>query len=77
MTDILAGGIPAESRFAGHMAETERHLRSFLLTATRYLASGREQLGLQRLEAEKLDVRSMTADEFDRALIGLWKNSGK
>ena len=42
MTDILAGGVALETGFASQIAEAERQVRSFLVTATRYLASGKE-----------------------------------
>lgn len=77
MTDILAGSVPRETRFAGPIAEAERQVRSFLVTATRYLASGRDLVALSRLEAAADDTRSMSADEFDRTLLKVWKNPGK
>ncbi|HET7715600.1 MAG TPA: hypothetical protein VFK86_08220 [Bauldia sp.] len=77
MTETLAGGVAIETGFASPIADAERHVRAFLVTATRYLASGRELLALKRLEAVGLDTRSMSADEFDRALLKVWKNPGK
>jgi hypothetical protein len=77
MTDILAGGVPHETRFASQFAEAERQVRSFLVTATRYLASGGENVALSRLEAAAQDTGSMSADEFDRKLLKVWKNPGK
>jgi hypothetical protein len=77
MRDILAGGVALETGFASQIADTERHLRDFLMTATRYLASGKELLALKRLEAAGLDTRSMSADEFERTLLKVWKNPGK
>ena len=77
MTDILAGGVALETGFASQIADAERHVRTFLVTATRYLASGREVLALKRLEAAALDTRSMSADEFDKTLLKVWKNPGK
>lgn len=77
MTHILAGGMPREARIAGQIAEAERQVRSFLMTATRYLASGRDLVALSRLEAAADDTRSMTADEFDRTLLKVWRNPGK
>ncbi len=77
MTDILAGGVALETGFASQIADAERQVRAFLVTATRYLASGREALALKRLEAAALDTRSMSADEFDRTLLKVWKNPGK
>jgi hypothetical protein len=76
MSDILAGGVNFETGLAGQIAEAERHVRTFLVTATRYLA-GKDPLSLQRLEAQGLDTGSMSADEFDRTLLRLWKNPGK
>ena len=38
MTNILAGGVALEAGFASQIAEAERQVRSFLVTATRYLA---------------------------------------
>jgi len=77
MTDILAGGVALEAGFAGPITEAERQVRAFLVTATRYLASGGEFVALKRLEAAALDTRSMSADEFDRTLLKVWKNPGK
>jgi hypothetical protein len=77
MTDILAGGVALETGFASQMTEAERHVRAFLVTATRYLASGKEFIALKRLEAAALDTRSMSADEFDKTLLKVWKNPGK
>ena len=77
MTHILAGGMPREARIAGQIAEAERQVRSFLMTATRYLAPGRDLVALSRLEAAADDTRSMTADEFDRTLLKVWRNPGK
>jgi len=77
MTHILAGGMPREASIAGQIAEAERQVRSFLMTATRYLASGRDLVALSRLEAAADDTRSMTADEFDRTLLKVWRNPGK
>ena len=77
MTHVLAGGIPREARIAGQIAEAERQVRSFLMTATRYLAPTRDLGTLTRLEAATEDTRSMSADEFDRTLLKVWKNPGK
>ena len=77
MTDILAGGVALESGFARQIAEAERQVRSFLVTATRYLASGKDPVALSRLEAAAEDTRSISADEFDRTLLKVWKNPGK
>jgi hypothetical protein len=77
MTQILVGGMPCEARIAGQIAEAERQVRSFLMTATRYLAPGRDLVALSHLEAAADDTRSMTADEFDRTLLKVWRNPGK
>ena len=77
MTDILAGGVSRETRFLGPMAEAERQVRSFLMTATRYLAPGRDLGALRCLEAAAEDTRRMSDDEFDRTLLRVWKNPGK
>ncbi|MCB1501127.1 MAG: hypothetical protein KDK07_15290 [Bauldia sp.] len=77
MTDMLAGGVPLETGFANHMIEAERQVRSFLMTATRYLAPGRNVSAFANLEAAALDTRSMSAAEFDRTLIRVCKNPGK
>ena len=77
MTDILAGGVPHEAGFAGQIMEAERQVRSFLVTATRYLASGMDMVALNCLEAAARDTGSMSADEFDRKLLKVWKNPGK
>lgn len=77
MTDILAGGAALETGFASQIAEAERQVRSFLVTATRYLASGKDQLVLGCLEAAAADTQRMSADEFDRTLLKVWKNPGK
>lgn len=77
MTDILAGGATIETGFASQIAEAERQVRSFLMTATRYLASGIDVVALRRLEAAAEDPRGMSADEFDRTLLKAWKNPGK
>jgi len=77
MTTILAGGVALETGFASQIADAERHVRSFLVTATRYLASGRDSIALRRLEAAAEQGGSMSADEFDRTLLGVCRNSGK
>ena len=77
MTDILAGGVSLETGIASHIVEAERQVRSFLMTATRYLAPGRDMPALENLEAAARDTRSMSADEFDRTLIRVYKNPGK
>lgn len=77
MTTILAGGVSLETGFASQIADAERHVRSFLMTATRYLASGRDSIALRRLEAAAEHTGSMSADEFDRTLLGVCRNSGK
>jgi len=77
MTNILAAGVAIETGFASQIADAERQVRSFLVTATRYLASGRDSIALRRLEAAAEHTGSMSADEFDRTLLGVWKNSGK
>ena len=77
MSDILAGGVPQETRFAGQIMEAERQVRSFLVTATRYLASGIDMVSLNCLEAAARDTGGMSADEFDRKLLKVWKNPGK
>jgi len=77
MTDILAAGVPQETRFAGQIVEAERQVRSFLVTATRYLASGMDKVALSCLEAAAEDTSGMTADEFDRKLLKVWKTPGK
>jgi len=77
MTDILAGGAPQENGFASQIMEAERQVRSFLVTATRYLASGIDAVALNCLEAAANDTGGMTADEFDRKLLKVWKNPGK
>jgi hypothetical protein len=77
MTDILAAGMPREAPFAGQIAEAEHQVRAFLMTATRYLASGRDLAGMSCLEAAAGDTRRMTPDEFDRKLLKVWKNPGK
>lgn len=77
MTDILAGGVPQETRFAGQIMEAERQVRSFLVTATRYLSSGMDMVALSCLEAAAKDTGSMSADEFDRKLLKVWKTPGK
>jgi hypothetical protein len=77
MTDILAAGTPREAPFSGQIAEADRQVRAFLMTATRYLAAGRDLVGMSCLEAAAGDTRSMTPDEFDRKLLKVWKNPGK
>ena len=77
MTDILAGGVCLETGLASHIVEAERQVRSFLMTATRYLAPGRDGSAFENLEAAAWDTRSMSADEFDRTLIRVCKNPGK
>ena len=77
MTDILAGGVSLEAGIASHIVEAERQVRSFLMTATRYLAPGRDMPALENLEAAARDTGSMSADEFDRILIRVYKNPGK
>jgi hypothetical protein len=76
MTDIVAS-LPAEGRFAGQLADAERQVRAFLMTATRYLASGTQRLALDRIGNEAIRSPAMTADEFDRMLLGTWQNQGK
>jgi len=77
MTNILASGVAGEAHFASHMMDTERQVRSFLVTSARYLASCRDAVVLGRLEAAAEDTWSMSADEFDRMLVKDWRNSGK
>lgn len=77
MTDILAGGVPHQTGFTGQFAEAERQVRSFLVTATRYLTSGGENVALNCLEAAAQDTGTMSADEFDRKLLKVWRNPGK
>jgi hypothetical protein len=77
MTDTLAGCVGIETGFASQIAEAERQVRSFLVTATRYLASGRNIVALSHLEAAAADTKGMSADEFDRTLLKVWKNPGK
>lgn len=76
MTNILAGGVALENGFACQIAEAERQVRSFLVTATRYLASGKDPVALSRLDAAE-ETWCMSADEFDRTLLKVWKNPGK
>ena len=73
MTDILVFDAPRDAGTARHMAE--RHVRSFLITATRYLAPGRDLAALDHLESE--EMRRLPTHEFDRRLLGVWKNTGK
>jgi hypothetical protein len=77
MTNILAGGVALETGFACQIAEAERQVRSFLVTATRYLVSGKDPVALSRLEAAAEDAWCMSSDEFDRTLLKVWKNPGK
>jgi hypothetical protein len=77
MTDILAGGLPEDRGFGGQFLEAERQVRAFLVTATRYVASGMDMVALKCLEAAAEDTGSMSADEFDRKLLKAWKNPGK
>ena len=77
MTDIAAAGNAAHVAFAGPLVEAERQVRAFLVTASRYLASGRELPSLDRIEAGALDADSLSADEFNSALLGIWQNPGK
>lgn len=77
MTDTLCCSAAPDTGFASQIAEAERQVRSFLVTATRYLASGRNASALSQIEAVAQDNRSMSADEFDRTLLKVWKNPGK
>ncbi len=77
MTNILAGGVALETGFACQIAEAERQVRSFLVTATRYLASGKDSVALSGLESVEKNALCMSADEFDRTLLKVWKNPGK
>ncbi len=77
MTNVHAGDCAREAGIAGQILEAERQVRSFLVTATRYLASGTESVALSRLETAAEDTCGMSADEFDRSLLKAWKNPGK
>ena len=72
MTDILAGGVPCADGLVRQIAEAERQTRAFLVTATRYLATGSDLVALNGLEG--VDADCLSADEFDRKLLRVWKN---